>query len=160
MHTVYLGIGGNIGNKQINFENVYQFIENELGRILISSSIYETPPWGFQSDNTFWNSVIKIETVDSAEKLLSKIHLIEEQFGRKRGSERYSSREMDIDILYFDDIYIETEKLIIPHPRIPQRKFVLVPLNEIAPSFIHPRLRFTTIEMLRNCMDESIIRKV
>ena len=160
MHTVYLGIGGNIGNKQNNFENVYQIIENELGRIKIASSIYETPPWGFQSEDTFWNSVIKIETSKSPEELLSKIHLIEVKFGRKRGNEKYSSREMDIDILYFDDIFIETETLIIPHPRIQQRKFVLVPLNEIAPNLQHPLLRFTTIEMLENCMDESVILKV
>jgi len=160
MHTVYLGIGGNIGNKQINFDNVYNIIENELGKIIIASSIYETPPWGFQSDDTFWNSVIAIETLNSPEELLSKIHLIEEKFGRKRSDEKYSSREMDIDILYFDDIFIETETLIIPHPRIQQRKFVLVPLNEIVPNLRHPLLRFTTFEMLENCMDESVILKV
>ncbi len=160
MHTVYLGIGGNIGNKQKNFDNVYQIIEKELGRILISSSIYETPPWGFQSDDAFWNSVLLIETSYLPEELLAEIHLIEERFGRKRGNEKYSSREMDIDILYFDDIFIETETLIIPHPRIHQRKFVLVPLNEIAPNLKHPLLRLTTIEMLENCMDESVILKV
>ncbi len=160
MHKVYLGIGGNIGNKQKNFENVYQIIENELGRIIVASSIYETPPWGFQSDNIFWNSVIEIETSYSPEKLLSKIHSIEEIFGKKRGNEKYSSREMDIDILYFDDIFIETEILIIPHPRIHQRKFVLVPLNEIAPNLKHPLLRQTSFEMLENCKDESVIKKV
>jgi len=160
MYKVYLGIGGNIGNKQNNFDNVYQIIENVLGKIIIVSSIYETPPWGFQSDDTFWNSVIVIETSNSPEELLSKIHLIEEKFGRKRGNEKYSSREMDIDILYFDDIFIETETLIIPHPRIHQRKFVLIPLNEIAPNLKHPLLRFTTFEMLENCMDESVILKV
>ena len=160
MHTVYLGIGGNIGNKQKNFDNVYNIIENELGRIIIASSIYETPPWGFQSEHTFWNSVLVIETLISPEELLSNIHLIEEKFGRKRSNERYASREMDIDILYFDDIFIDTETLIIPHPRIHQRKFVLVPLNEIAPNLKHPLLRFTTFEMLKNCMDESVILKV
>ncbi len=160
MHTVYLGIGGNSGNKQNNFDNVYQIIKNELGEILKYSSIYETPPWGFQSDDYFWNSVIEIETEFMPEELLGKIHLIEKKFKRKRGSKRYSSREMDIDILYFDDIYIETEMLTIPHPRIHQRKFVLVPLNEIAPDFKHPLLRFATFEMLENCMDESVILKV
>ena len=160
MHKVYLGIGGNIGNKQNNFDNVYQIIENELGRIIIASSIYETPPWGFQSDDIFWNSVIEIETSYSPEELLSKIHSIEEKFGRKRGNEKYSSREMDIDILYFDDIFIETETLIIPHPRIHQRKFVLVSLNEIAPNLKHPLLRHTSFEMLENCKDESVIKKV
>ena len=160
MHKIYLGIGGNIGNKQNNFKDVYQIIEKELGKIKISSSIYEAPPWGFQSNDTFWNSVIEIETLNSPEELLSKIHLIEEKYERKRGNERYSSREMDIDILYYDDIFIETEMLIIPHPRIHQRKFVLVPLNEIAPDFKHPLLRLTTIEMLENCRDESVIKKV
>lgn len=160
MYRVYLGIGGNIGNKQTNFDNVYQIIEKELGEIIIASSIYETPPWGFQSDDAFWNSVIKIKTSYSPEELLEEIHLIEGKFGRKRGNERYSSREMDIDILYFDDIFIETENLIIPHPRIHQRKFVLVPLNEIAANLKHSLLRLTTIEMLENCMDESVILKV
>ena len=160
MCKVYLGIGGNIGNKQNNFENVYQTIESELGIILIASSIYETPPWGFQTDDIFWNSIVKIETSYLPEELLMKIHLIEEKFGRKRGNEKYSSREMDIDILYFDDIYLETETLIIPHPRIHQRKFVLVPLNEIAPALKHPLLRLTTIEMLENCKDLSVIKKV
>ncbi len=158
MHKVYLGIGGNIGNKQNNFTEVYQIIENELGIIEKKSSIYETPPWGFQSNNSFWNSVIKISTPHSATELLSKIHSIEKIFGRKQGNERYSSREMDIDILYFDDVFMETETLIIPHPRIHQRKFVLVPLTEMAPDLKHPLFRLTSMEMLENCKDESIIK--
>lgn len=160
MFKVYLGIGGNIGNKQNNFKNVYQNIENELGAIVETSSIYETPPWGFQSEDTFWNSILQISTLNSAEELLSKIHLIEKKFGRKRGRGKYSSREMDIDILYFDDMFIETDKLIIPHPRIHQRKFVLVPLTEIAPAFKHPLLQMTSVEMLENCKDGSVIKKV
>lgn len=160
MHKVYLGIGGNIGNKQKNFEDVYQNIENEVGKIIISSSIYETPPWGFQANDPFWNSVIQIQTILEDEELLWKIHEIEDRFGRQRGNGQFSSREMDIDILYFNDIYIETKTLIIPHPKIHQRKFVLVPLNEIAPDLKHPLLRLTSLEMLENCRDESVIKKV
>jgi 2-amino-4-hydroxy-6-hydroxymethyldihydropteridine diphosphokinase len=160
MHKIYLGIGGNIGNKQINFKEVYQMIDNELGTTEKTSSIYETPPWGFQSDDPFWNSVIEISSNLTPETLLSKIHSIEDDFGRKRGKERYSSREIDIDILYIDDIFMETDSLIIPHPRIHQRKFVLVPLAEIAPNFKHPLFRQTSIEMLENCKDESVIKKV
>jgi len=160
MYKVYLGIGGNIGNKQNNFEEVYRKIRNELGKIENASSIYETPPWGFQSDDVFWNSVIEISTVYSPEILLSKIHLIENSFGQKSGDERYTSREMDIDILYFDDLFMGNENLIIPHPRIPHRKFVLIPLNEIAPELEHPLLRLTTVQMVEICMDESIIKKV
>ena len=160
MHKVYLGIGGNIGNKQQNFREAYQNIEKELGEIIKMSSIYETPPWGFQSEDLFWNSVIEILTPLSPEDLLSKIHSIEENFGRVRTLTRFSSREMDIDILYYDKIYMETETLVIPHPSIHLRKFVLVPLTEIAPNFKHPLLRLTSIEMLGNCRDESIIKKV
>ena len=160
MHKVYLGIGGNLGNKQKNFKEVYQKVENELGEIVKTSSIYETPPWGFTSDDVFWNSVIKILTVYSPEVLLSKIHLIEKSFGRKRGDENYSSREIDIDILYFDNLYMETDELIIPHSHINKRKFVLVPLAEIAPKLKHPILQLTSTEMLEICKDDSAIKKV
>lgn len=160
MHKVYLGIGGNIGNKQIIFKEVYQIIDNELGSINKTSSIYETPPWGFQSNDLFWNSVIEISSPLTPELLLSKIQLIEKGFGRKPGTERYSSRKIDIDILYIDDTFIETEILIVPHPRIHQRKFVLVPLAEIAPDLRHTLLRLTSLEMLENCKDESVIKKL
>lgn len=160
MHKVYLGIGGNIGNKQKNFEKVYLLVKNKLGKIELASSIYETPPWGFQSKDNFWNQIIQIETQKTPEELLSIIHEIEDAFGRIRGKTQFSSRKMDIDILYFDDIFIESNKLIIPHPRIHQRKFVLVPLTEIAPDFKHPLLRMTNIEMLENCKDGSMIKKV
>jgi len=160
MHKVYLGIGGNIGNKPKNFEMVYKFIQNKLGKIEKSSSIYETPPWGFQSKDTFWNSVVEISTSLSATEILYRIHSIEALFGRKRRKVKYLSRKMDIDILYYDDIYLETETLIIPHPGIQLRKFVLVPLTEIAPNLKHPLLRLTSVEMLDNCKDESIIKKI
>jgi len=160
MHKVYLGIGGNIGNKEKNFEEVYQIIDNEIGKIIRSSSVYETPPWGFQAEESFWNSIIEISTSLEDLELLWKIQEVEDRFGRKRGKEQYTSREMDIDILYFDDIYIETKTFIIPHPRIHQRKFVLVPLAEIAPELKHPLLRLTSLEMLENCKDASMIKKV
>ncbi|MEN8116463.1 MAG: 2-amino-4-hydroxy-6-hydroxymethyldihydropteridine diphosphokinase [Bacteroidota bacterium] len=160
MHKVFLGLGGNIGNKQKNFEQTYPLIEKILGHIVKSSSVYETPPWGFKSDDNFWNQVIVIETKLEAEELLWRIHEIEDKFGREHGTERYSSREMDIDILYFDDLYCECKTLIIPHPRIHERKFVLVPLVEIAPDLKHPLLRLTSVQMLENCRDKSVIKKL
>lgn len=160
MHKVFLGVGGNIGNKRANFDKVYTFIEKELGEIIQSSSVYETPPWGFQAEDNFWNQVVIIKTELSPEVLLEKIHTIEKGFGRERKTENYTSREMDIDILYYDDIYMETESLIIPHSRIHQRKFVLVPLTEIAPEFKHPLLRLTNWQMLDSCRDSSVIIKL
>lgn len=160
MHKVFLGIGGNIGNKQVNFDKVYRIIKNELGEITKSSSVYETPPWGFEARENFWNQVLFIETEYSPYELLQKIHDIENSFGRIRESEKYNSREMDIDILYFDKLEIETESLILPHPRIPHRLFVLVPLAEIAPEFIHPVLQLTNVQMLENCSDDSVIKKI
>ena len=160
MHQVFLGIGGNTGNKHDNFDKVYTFIKNELGDIIKCSSVYETPPWGFESEENFWNQVILIETQFAPEKLLENITKIENWFGRERVSGKYTSREMDIDILYYDDLFIETETLIIPHPRIQQRRFVLIPLNEIASDLMHPLLCLTSFQMLEKCKDESVILKL
>ena len=160
MHQVFLGIGGNTGNKQDNFDKVYTFIKNELGDIIKHSSVYETPPWGFESEENFWNQVIIIETEFSPEKLLENIAEIENWFGRERVSGKYTSREMDIDILYFNELILKTETLTIPHPQIANRVFVLVPLAEIAPEYVHPQLQMTSLKMLKNCPDSSIINKV
>jgi 2-amino-4-hydroxy-6-hydroxymethyldihydropteridine diphosphokinase len=160
MHQVFLGIGGNVGNKHENFDKVYTFIQNELGGITKRSSVYETPPWGFQSEDIFWNQVLMIETEFSPVELLRKITEIEIRFGRERENGHYKSRAMDIDILYFDELLIETETLTIPHPHIPRRLFVLVPLAEIATGFVHPLLKTTSLQMLENCTDSSVIKKV
>lgn len=160
MHKVFLGIGGNIGNKQQNFTKVEDLVEKRLGKTLLKSSVYETPPWGFNAEENFWNQVLLIETKFLAEELLWRTKEIEDQFYRQERDVRYSSREMDIDMLYYDDIFMETDKLILPHPRLHQRKFVLVPLVEIAPDFKHPLFRLTSMQMLENCKDESIIKKV
>jgi 2-amino-4-hydroxy-6-hydroxymethyldihydropteridine diphosphokinase len=160
MHQVFLGIGGNTGNKHENFDKVYTFIKNELGDIIKRSSVYETPPWGFESEENFWNQVIIVETQFSPEKLLKNIAQIENRFGRERVKGKYTSREMDIDILYFDDLIMNIEKLTIPHPQISNRLFVLLPLAEIAPEFVHPLLRLNSSQMLKNCSDSSTIKKV
>ena len=160
MYQLFLGTGGNLGNKQANFDKVYTHIQNELGTILKCSQIYETAPWGFESDDLFWNEVLIVETQLTPLEILDRIAKIEAVFDRKRTGERYTSREMDIDILYFDSEIIKTENLTIPHPQIANRLFVLVPLAEIAPDFVHPVLKLTSVEMLESCDDTSNIRKV
>jgi 2-amino-4-hydroxy-6-hydroxymethyldihydropteridine diphosphokinase len=160
MHEIFLGIGGNIGKKESNFKKTCTLIETKLGKITNESSVYETPPWGFHAENNFWNQVFIIESELTPEKLLTEIHEIENLFMKEPGEGKYNSREMDIDILYYDNIFMETGELIIPHPLIQQRLFVLVPLTEIAPEFKHPLLRMSSRQMLEYCKDESIIKKV
>lgn len=160
MHQVFLGIGGNIGNKYDNFNKALFLIENELGTIQEKSSVYETPPWGFQAEQNFWNMVAQIESEFSPDELLKRIKRMEQEFGRKDSGTNYASREMDIDILYFDDLVVENERLKIPHLHIPERLFVLVPLAEIAPQMRHPVLQKTNWELLESCQDKSEIKKV
>jgi len=160
MHQLYLGTGGNLGNKQANFDKVYTHIQNGLGTIWKGSQIYETRPWGFESDDLFWNQVLLVETLYSPFEILERIAKTEAAFGRERTAKGYASREMDIDILYFDELILETDNLTIPHPQIAKRLFVLVPLAEIASDFIHPVLKLTSVEMLAVCDDKSEVRKV
>ncbi len=160
MYQVFLSIGGNLGNKRANFDKVYTHIQNELGKIILKSSVYETPAWGFVSEDSFWNQVLCIDTHLNPSEILDNIEKIDAVFGRKRSGNGYSSREMDIDILYFDDNIINTENLTIPHPLLHNRLFVLVPLAEIAPDFVHPVLKLSSLEMLNNCEDKSEIKKV
>jgi 2-amino-4-hydroxy-6-hydroxymethyldihydropteridine diphosphokinase len=160
MHQVFLGVGGNIGNKLLNFQKVQRLVENEVGNILAMSSVYESPPWGFLADEDFWNQVLHVETGLEPDELLSAIHGVEKLFGRKRDTEFYESREMDIDILYFDNLILASETLTVPHPHIPNRMFVLVPLAEIAPAFVHPVLQMTNRELLEQCGDELSIKRI
>jgi len=160
MHEVYLGIGGNIGKKKFNFLKAYILIKKKLGKVLQTSSVYETPPWGFNSPDNFWNMVVKIETDLSPDELISGIMSIEDSFYRLRTEGIYTSRKMDIDILYYDNVVMDSIKLTIPHPRLQDRLFVLVPLCEIAPEHKHPLLKMTTLEMLENCNDRSAIKKI
>ncbi len=160
MHEIFLGTGGNIGNRKENFIRCQELIEERLGKTVSMSSIYETPAWGFSSEDIFWNQVIHIETDLEPEALLKEINKIETLFGRTRNGDGYSSREMDIDILYFDDLIVRSDCLSIPHPLIHERLFVLKPLSEIAPYLIHPVLQKNSLQMLDDCKDTSVIKRV
>jgi 2-amino-4-hydroxy-6-hydroxymethyldihydropteridine diphosphokinase len=158
--TIYLCIGGNLGEREANLEEAHDFIDFNLGDVITVSAIYESEPWGMTNVPNFLNQVVQIQTELSNEELLSEIAELEEFFGRERSTEGYVSREMDIDVLFIDQEIIETETLRVPHPRIAERKFVLAPLAEIAPDFIHPELKKSIQELLASCPDKGLVNRL
>ena len=159
MKIVFLGIGTNLGKRENNLEHAVASIGLSIGPVLMSSSIYETEPWGFQSEEEFLNMVVKIETDLAPIVLLERIHTIESLMGRVRGPEQFSSRLIDIDILIYEDMIIDEESLKIPHPLIQERGFVLVPFCEIAAELMHPVLKKSFGELLKTCKDKGMVKK-
>jgi 2-amino-4-hydroxy-6-hydroxymethyldihydropteridine diphosphokinase len=161
MNEVYLCLGGNLGNCFETFKQVCGLIKQQVGAIIMQSSLYQSQPWGMDKVPDFFNQVIKVETNISAEELLLILLEIEKKLGRERTeATTYQSRLIDIDILFFNKKMIETATLHIPHPRLHLRKFVLEPLNEIAPDFIHPVLNKTIAELLLDCPDTGQVKKL
>ena len=132
-HMVYLGLGTNLGDKQKNLNDAIRMLENQVGEVEKVSSVIETEPEGFKSDNMFLNAVVKVRTALSPFELLDITQDVEKSLGRKEKSSNgiYHDRVIDIDILLYDDIKISTPRLVIPHPRMAQREFVMTPLTEI-----------------------------
>ncbi len=161
IHTAYILLGGNLGDVQQHFKDALTAIES-VAQIVNLSSIVESEPWGFESENLFLNQVIKIETSLSPLDLLQFNKKIELYLGREKANDTtsYSSRPIDIDILYYNDVVIESEQLQIPHPRLHLRNFTLVPLVEIAPDYIHPVLLKSNQELLNTTPDTSKVRKM
>lgn len=142
-HLVYLSLGTNLGNKEENLRTAVTLIEEQVGTITSQSALYASAPWGFDSENTFLNNAIAVETSLTPEELLSVTQRIEHTLGRTRKSVdgQYSDRLIDIDILLYDDVVMHTPTLTLPHPLMHRRLFVLEPLNEIAPTLVHPLLQ-------------------
>lgn len=140
MSTVYLGLGTNLGDKEVQLRTAVNEIEKRIGRIMILSAFYTTTPWGFTSEHTFLNAACAVETSLNPYELLSVTQDIEKNLGRKHKSvdHHYTDRLIDIDILFFDEIIIHEPGLQIPHPLLTKRDFVLKPLVEIAPDLVHP----------------------
>ena len=124
-----------------------------IGQIKVLSSVYESEPWGFVSD-LFWNQALIVESALQPDDILTLALEIENKMGRKRLSENYEARPIDIDLMFYDDLQIDSPRLTIPHPLIAQRRFMLVPLAEIAPEKIHPVTGLTIKEMLQICPDK------
>lgn len=162
METAYLLFGSNMGDKTALFDQACSYINNRCGRIVATSAAYESEPWGFEAEEWFLNRVIVLETELDPERLLSELLEIERELGRVRHPEHagYCSRTADLDILYYGNHVINTATLTVPHPRLHLRRFTLVPLCEVAPDFIHPVLQMTQAQLLQQCPDESIVRRI
>jgi 2-amino-4-hydroxy-6-hydroxymethyldihydropteridine diphosphokinase len=158
MNEAYLLTGGNIGNRLEYLTKAKEEVRKRCGSVLQESSIYETAAWGMEEQEAFLNQVLKIETSLDPEHLLKSILQIEEELGRKRHL-KYGPRTIDIDILFFNDNVIDQQGLKIPHPQIQNRRFVLVPLNEIASNKIHPAYQKSVSQLLDECPDLLEVNK-
>lgn len=158
LHKAYLLLGSNRGDRFSMLNQARELIREQTGRISQESSVFESVPWGFSDETNFLNQVICIETFFLPLDLLDRLMHIETILGRTRNAGGYSSRLIDIDILFYDNIVLIDENLTIPHPRLHERLFTLLPLAELTEDLIHPKMHFTVGELLQQCEDKSDVR--
>ncbi len=156
MEEAILLLGGNLGNRELALAQAMEKIEEHVGEITAHSSIYESEPWGFEDKNQFLNQAIKVNTELSPEQLLSTLLEIEQSLGRVRTG-KLSARTIDLDILFYGAKEIKTDTLIIPHPRISERLFTLLPLAEITGNSNLPKFNTSSQELIKSCLDKSKI---
>ena len=153
MNKIFLIVGGNLGNRKKNLQTAATFIDEQIGAIIQSSKIYETEPWGLTDQPAFYNQVHLVKSKLNAQTIIDTILKIEEKMGRVR-TIKNAARIIDIDILFFNEEIINEPNLVVPHREIPNRRFVLMPLNEIAPLMIHPVFKKNISELLSTCKDQ------
>ena len=158
MNKAYLLIGGNMGDRLANLENAKKAILKDIGNIENTSSVYETAAWGKEDQPAFLNQALLIETNLKAEDVMNTLLQIEKNMGRIR-QEHLGPRTIDLDIIFFNDQIINSENLTIPHPQMRKRNFVLTPLHEIAPDFIHPIFNRSIAQLLMDCEDSLLCIK-
>ena len=159
MSKVYFSIGSNKGNRSQLINEAIDKIDISIGKVEQKSSIYETQSWGFKSNN-FFNVCLLIESSLSVESIFNKILKIEKDMGRLKSENKYSDRCIDIDILFVEDIIVNSKNLIIPHPRLHLRKFVLTPMLDLAPDLIHPILNKSIKQLELECDDNDQPKKI
>ncbi len=161
MHKCFLLLGSNLGNRMDFLRLAIEKIALEVGKIERISPVFETEPWHFDAENDFLNCAVEISTSKSAIEILKGIKEIEQQLGRRQNIlPGYHSREIDIDILFFDDEIIIQDDLQIPHTRLSERRFALEPLNKIAADKMHPVFYKTVSELLAVCTDGSKVKQI
>jgi len=153
-HIVYLSLGSNLGDRAANLKHALASLPPQM-EIKARSKVYETPPWGYADQPKFLNRVVKVQTYVEAEPLLKHIKRLEIALGRQE-TFHYGPRLIDIDILFYDNMVMETPVLILPHPQVHKRGFVLRPMMDIAPDFVHPTLNQSVREMMALCDMDGI----
>lgn len=158
-NTIYLLLGSNQGDPAAMLTKAEQYIQKQIGLVRRKSSLYQTAAWGYADQPDFLNQVIIVESAMSARETLAAIFAIEETMGRVR-TVKNAPRIIDIDILFFNTSIVDEEQLVIPHPAIPIRRFVLIPLNELSPGLQHPALQKTVQQLLLECPDTLDVKKI
>ena len=161
MAIIFIGIGSNEGDRLSIFQHALLQLKRNLGIFMHNSSIYETEPWGIESSQSFYNAALQFETEHSPKEVLNILKYIENQAGRTRiNQEGYQNRTLDLDLLYYDDLLINDADLVVPHPRIGERNFLLMPLSEIDGSWKDPFHNKTIQQLLESSSDESTVKKL
>jgi 2-amino-4-hydroxy-6-hydroxymethyldihydropteridine diphosphokinase len=155
-HTVYIALGTNLGDRLANLRAAIESMPPEI-IVLAESHVYETPPWGYENQPAFLNMVIKAETGLEPEPLLAYLKQLEVELGREQNI-RWGPRLIDLDILFYDDLVLDSLPLVIPHPRLHERAFVLVPLMDVAPDLVHPVFRSRVSDFLAELETKGIAR--
>lgn len=157
MPRLFLLLGGNLGDRVAYMEQARTKIAVWIGAVTCLSKLYETAAWGKTDQPNFLNQVLEVQTKLQPEQVLYTINNIEQELGRER-HEHWGSRVIDIDILFYDELMLQTQRLTIPHPHLHNRRFTLAPLKEIAPALVHPVLNETIEQLLSNCQDPLEVR--
>ena len=161
MERIYLSTGSNQGDRLDSLVKAARLIDKLVGKVIDYSVVVETESWGFKAETNFYNQVLMVDTDFSPKDVLIRILKIEKELGRIREvTTSYSSRSIDIDILFYGQERVNDENLVIPHPRLQLRKFVLQPLASIAPDFIHPGLNSSIVELLNKLDDNTQVKAV
>ncbi len=161
MGRLILLLGGNQGEIIETFQSVYSKLEEQIGYIVEYSGLYESEPWGFESESNFINQVVEVECFLSPTEVLAVTSKIEGNLGRiKKSNNGYTSRPIDIDILFYDDITMDTPDLTIPHPRLHERMFTLLPLTEKWANYFHPKKNKTIQQLTDECRDTGWVKKI